>query len=69
MLVFVNKIKNLNNQMNVKSSYFTPIGGILLNYSGGILFKYYLHKRINSEGLKEKTPRFISFHINNPDQQ
>ncbi len=42
MLVFVNKIKNLNNQMNVKSSYFTPIGGILLNYSGGILFKYYL---------------------------
>ena len=48
MLVFVNKIKNLNNQMNVKSSYFTPIGGILLNYSGGILFKYYLHRKIAS---------------------
>ncbi|WP_283687688.1 hypothetical protein, partial [Dysgonomonas sp. Marseille-Q5470] len=47
-LVFVNKIKNLNNQMNVKSSYFTPIGGILLNYSGGILFKYYLQSLSSS---------------------
>ena len=43
MLVFVNKIENLNNQETVKSSYFTSIGGILLNYFSGILFKYYLH--------------------------
>ncbi len=41
MLVFVNKIENLNNQETVKSSYFTSIGGILLNYFSGILFKYY----------------------------
>jgi len=42
MLVFVNKIENLNNQVTVKSSYFSSIGGILFNYFGGILFKYYL---------------------------
>jgi len=42
MLVFVNKIENLNNQETVKSSYFTSIGGILFKYYSGVVFKYYL---------------------------
>lgn len=53
MLVFVNKIENLNNQETVKSSYFTSIGGILLNYFSGILFKYYLQP---SEGANVPIP-------------
>lgn len=62
MLVFVNKIKNLNNQMNVKSSYFTPIGGILLNYSGGILFKYYL--QLIGDILPDSFQRLIRIYYN-----
>ena len=57
MLVFVNKIENLNNQETVKSSYFTSIGGILLNYFSGILFKYYLqflNKMIENKHIEFK---------------
>lgn len=56
MLVFVNKIESLNNQQTVKSSYFTSIGGILLNYFSGILFKYYLQdmsKELLSKAKKQ----------------
>jgi hypothetical protein len=43
MLVFVNKIKNLNNQKTGKTDHFTPSGGILFKYYSGVVFKYYLH--------------------------